>query len=105
MKPMTRRLFAEAGVQPGMRVVDLGSGAGDVCMLLAEMAGLSGTVIGLDLDKDALLHARERAAAAGFANITFAHSDFAHDVPHPPPAPIVDLLALTSPPPPPAPLS
>jgi hypothetical protein len=48
MKPMTRRLFAEAGVQPGMRVVDLGSGAGDVCMLLAEMVGLSGTVIGLD---------------------------------------------------------
>jgi tRNA A58 N-methylase Trm61 len=80
MKPMTRRLFAEAGVQPGMRVVDLGSGAGHVCMLLAEMVGLSGTVIGLDLDKDALLHARERAAAAGFANITFAHSDFAHCV-------------------------
>ncbi len=94
MKPMTRRLFAEAGVQPGMRVVDLGSGAGDVCMLLAEMVGLSGTVIGLDLDKDALLHARERAAAAGFANITFAHSDFAHYVPDAPLDAIVGRLVL-----------
>lgn len=94
MRPMTRRLFAEAGVQQGMRVVDLGSGAGDVCMLLAEMVGLSGTVIGIDLDKDALLHARERAAAAGITNITFAHSDFAHYVPDAPIDAIVGRLVL-----------
>ena len=30
LKPMTRRLFCEAGIEPGMRIVDLGSGAGDV---------------------------------------------------------------------------
>ena len=94
MRPMTRRLFAEAGIQPGMRVLDLGSGAGDVCMLIAEMVGLRGTVIGLDLDNDALLHARERAAAAGFANITFAHSDFAHYVPDAPLDAIVGRLVL-----------
>ena len=94
MKPMTRRLFAEAGLQPGMRVVDLGSGAGDVCMLLAEMVGLGGTVIGLDLDKDAMLHARARAAAAGLANITFVHSDFAHYVPDAPLDAIVGRLVL-----------
>ena len=39
MKPMTRRLFADAGILPGMTVLDLGSGAGDVAMLLAEMLG------------------------------------------------------------------
>src|SRR5260370_40469850 len=63
-------------------------------MLVVEMVGLSGTVIGLDLDKDALLHARERAAAAGFANITFAHSDFAHYVPDAPLEAIVVRLVL-----------
>lgn len=94
MKPMTRRLFAEAGIQPGMRVLDLGSGAGDVCMLLAEMVGPEGTVIGLDLDNDAMLHARERAAAAGFAHITFVHSDFAHYVPDAPLDAIVGRLVL-----------
>jgi SAM-dependent methyltransferase len=94
MKPMTRRLFAEAGLQPGMRVLDLGSGAGDVCMLLAEMVGLGGTVIGLDLDEDAMLHARARAAAAGLANITFVHSDFAHYVPDAPLDAIVGRLVL-----------
>jgi ubiquinone/menaquinone biosynthesis C-methylase UbiE len=94
LKPMTGRLFAEAGVQPGMRVVDLGSGTGDVCMLLSEMVGLDGTVIGLDLDEGALLHARQQAAAAGVANIIFAHSDFAHYVPDAPLDAIVGPLVL-----------
>jgi SAM-dependent methyltransferase len=79
--PMTRRLFVDAGIQPGMRVVDLGSGAGDVCMLLAEMVGPGGSVVGLDLDGDALDHARKRAADAGISNVDFIHSDFAHYVP------------------------
>lgn len=76
MKPMTRRLFEDAGIQPGMRVVDLGSGAGDVCMLLAEMVGPGGTVVGLEHDEQAVRHARERTAAAGAANIAFADCDF-----------------------------
>ena len=94
MKPMTRRLFTEAGIQPGMRVLDLGSGAGDVCMLLAELVGPSGKVIGLDLDDQALQHARERATAAGFTNITFTHSDFTHYVPDAPLDAIVGRLVL-----------
>lgn len=94
MKPMTRRLFADAGIQAGMRVLDLGSGAGDVCMLLAEMVGPSGSVIGLDLDDQALAHARERAAAAGFRNITFTHADFTHYVPDVPLDAIVGRLVL-----------
>jgi cyclopropane fatty-acyl-phospholipid synthase-like methyltransferase len=71
LKPMTRRFFAEAGIEPGMRVLDLGSGAGDICMLLAEMVGSGGSAIGLDIDQDALLHSQERVDAAGLSNITF----------------------------------
>ncbi len=29
----TRQFFAEAGIGPGMRVLDVGSGAGDVALL------------------------------------------------------------------------
>jgi ubiquinone/menaquinone biosynthesis C-methylase UbiE len=94
MKPMTRRLFAEAGIRPGMRVLDLGSGAGDVAMLLAEMVGPAGHVIGLDLDHDAMQHARERAAVARFGNITFIHSDFAHYIPDAPLDAIAGRLVL-----------
>lgn len=77
MKPMTRRLFVDAGIQPGMRVVDLGSGAGDVCLLLAELVGPRGTVIGIEHDAQAVSHARHRAAAAGAGNIAFVDCDFA----------------------------
>ena len=54
-----------------MRVVDLGSGAGDVCMLLAEMVGPSGAVIGIDLDREVTLYAQNRVVAAGIENIEF----------------------------------
>ena len=80
-EPMTRRMFAEAGIGPGMRVIDLGSGAGDICMLLSEMVGPGGSVIGLDLDEAAIAHARERVASAEISNVTFVQSDFAHYVP------------------------
>ena len=76
-KPMTRRLFEEADIRSGMRVLDLGAGAGDVCMMLAEMVGRGGAVIGLDVDPDVVAHARERVARAGYRNIEFVASDFA----------------------------
>ena len=37
--PLTRRLFSEAGVGAGMRVLDVGTGAGDVALLAAELVG------------------------------------------------------------------
>ena len=94
MKAMTSRLFSEAGIKQGMKVLDLGSGVGDVAMLLAEMVGPSGSVIGLDLDHDAILHARERTVAAQFHNVTFVHSDFAHYRPELPLDAIVGRLVL-----------
>ena len=81
LKPMTRRLFEEAGIGQGMCVLDLGSGAGDVCLLLAEMVGPSGTVIGLEVDEEVNKFADERARRAGFGTIQFVRSDVAHYVP------------------------
>ena len=36
LRPITERLPRSAGIRLGMRVLDLGSGAGDVAMLAAE---------------------------------------------------------------------
>lgn len=94
MKPMTQRLFADAGIRKGMTVLDLGSGAGDVAMLLAEIVGPEGKVIGLDLDHDAMQHARERAIEAQFHQVHFVHTDFAHYVPEGPLDAIVGRLVL-----------
>ncbi len=40
--PITERLFREAGIGPGQRVLDLGSGMGDVAMLVARLVGSLG---------------------------------------------------------------
>ena len=48
VEPITRRFFQEAGIGAGMRVLDVGSGAGDVALLAAELVGSSGTVVGVD---------------------------------------------------------
>src|SRR5262249_46926492 len=48
--PLTRRLFRHAGLVPGMRVLDLGSGAGNVARLVAELVGPDGAVGGIEQD-------------------------------------------------------
>ena len=40
--PATERLFRAAGIGPGQRVLDLGSGMGDVAMLVARLVGPGG---------------------------------------------------------------
>jgi ubiquinone/menaquinone biosynthesis C-methylase UbiE len=54
-----------------MRVLDLGCGAGDVSMLLAEAVGKAGSVVGIDLESRAIEIVRARATAAGYGQIEF----------------------------------
>src|SRR5690242_14902679 len=56
--PLTRRLFQRAGLAPGMRVLDLGSGAGNVARLAAELVGPDGSVVGVERDPAAVELAR-----------------------------------------------
>jgi cyclopropane fatty-acyl-phospholipid synthase-like methyltransferase len=46
LAPCTERFFREAGIGTGQRVLDLGSGVGDVAMLVARLVGPSGEVVG-----------------------------------------------------------
>lgn len=39
IEPITRRFFVEAGICAGMSVLDVGSGAGDVSFLIADLVG------------------------------------------------------------------
>src|SRR5215475_15003579 len=73
--PYTERLFRQAGVGPGQRVLDLGSGVGDVSMLLARIVGPSGEVVGIERDSSSIARAEARAAAAGLLNVSFMQSD------------------------------
>src|SRR5262249_62416923 len=44
----TRQLLVQAGISSGMRVLDVGSGAGDSSFLVAEFVGCDGEVVGVD---------------------------------------------------------
>ena len=73
--PLTRQLFLEAGIGRGMRVLDVGSGVGDVALLVAELVGPTGSVVGIDPDAAALQVGRARVAASGWQNIRFVEGD------------------------------
>ena len=75
LTPLTERFFREAGIGPGQRVLDLGSGVGDVAMLAARLVGSSGEVVGVERDSRSMVRARARVGAAGLTNVSFTQCD------------------------------
>jgi len=58
-------------LQPGERVVDLGSGAGIDAFIAAKRVGPDGRVIGVDMTPEMLSRARRNAVRGGFENVEF----------------------------------
>jgi hypothetical protein len=58
-----------------MRVLDVGSGAGDVALLAADLVGAEGEVVGTDRSATALARARQRADARSLRNVHFREGD------------------------------
>lgn len=54
-----------------MHVLDIGCGAGDVSMVLAEIVGETGRVVAFDREARAIETAKARAVAAGYRQIEF----------------------------------
>lgn len=84
LRPATERLLRLAGIGPGMRVLDVGCGAGDVTMLAAGLVGPSGSVTGIDRSARPLSLAARRAREAGLSWIRFENAaleDFTADSP------------------------
>lgn len=71
----THRLCKRAGITVGMRVLEIGSGAGDVALTLAELVGPTGKIVGVDVNAEILDTARHRATDAGIQNVEFIASD------------------------------
>ena len=73
--PYTERLFREAGIGAGQRVLDLGSGVGDVSLLLARIVGPTGEVVGIERDAHSIARAKSRVSEAGLPNVRFTQAD------------------------------
>src|SRR5512138_2727903 len=72
---LTAHVFELAGLKPGMRVLDIGCGAGDVSFLAAQFVGPQGMVIGVDKSIQATTLAARRAASARLTNMQFLTCD------------------------------
>jgi SAM-dependent methyltransferase len=72
--------FAQAGLQPGETVLDLGSGGGLDCFLAAKQVGESGHVIGVDMTPEMLERARLAASRLGVRNVEF-HQGYLESLP------------------------
>ncbi len=62
---------ALASLREGEIVLDLGSGAGFDCFLVANRVGETGKVIGVDMTPEMLERARENASKGNYANVEF----------------------------------
>ena len=66
---------ALAGLKPGERVLDLGSGGGIDCFLAAQQVGDTGYVTGLDMTPDMLELARRNLETTGLNNVEFVKGE------------------------------
>ena len=76
LAPLTRSLLTEAGLQPGMDVLDVCSGVGDVAFLAREIVGADGHVSGFDSSAPAVSYANERVSFKGLDNVRFVEGCF-----------------------------
>jgi SAM-dependent methyltransferase len=80
--PGTRRLLRDAGLRRGMRVADLGCGAGMVTALMAEIVGPEGEVFGVDFSGEQIAQARAQtnhAKNVKFVKASAADTGLPHD--------------------------
>jgi ubiquinone/menaquinone biosynthesis C-methylase UbiE len=76
LEPFTRQLLSEAGLGPGMRVLDVCSGAGELALLARDIVGPGGHVTGFDPAAQAVAYASDRAAFRGLNNVDFVQAEF-----------------------------
>jgi SAM-dependent methyltransferase len=94
LAPATRMIFAEAGIRPGMRVLDLGCGVGDVAFVAADLVGPDGYVVGVDRSPQMVARAGLRAEQRGLAQVQFVEGDVQDPAPGGPFDAIVERLVL-----------
>jgi ubiquinone/menaquinone biosynthesis C-methylase UbiE len=71
----TEAMLAEAGLRPGMRVLDLAAGTGDQSLLAAQKVGATGSVLATDVSASMLAVAEEAAREAGLRNVSTLVAD------------------------------
>jgi ubiquinone/menaquinone biosynthesis C-methylase UbiE len=74
-EPILEAFLRDAGIREGDRVLDVGSGLGDVSLTLGRLVTYRGAVIGLERDGASIETARSRVATIGMRNVKFVQGD------------------------------
>jgi SAM-dependent methyltransferase len=75
LAPLTERFFRAAGIGTAQRVLEIGSGMGDVAHIAARLVGPTGNVVGVERDATSVARARERTDTTGLRHVSFVHAD------------------------------
>ncbi|MDQ3714947.1 MAG: methyltransferase domain-containing protein, partial [Actinomycetota bacterium] len=68
-------MLEQLAVQPGDRVLEVGTGTGYNAALLAQLAGAGGRVVSLDIDEQVARQARVNLDRAGQSTVEVIHAD------------------------------
>lgn len=75
------KVLLDAGVRPGMTVLDFGCGPGGFSLAAAQIVGREGVVYALDVQRAALASVRRAAARRGIDNLRLLPGDEISQVP------------------------
>lgn len=73
--PFGDAVLDAAALAPGERVLDVGCGAGALCLAAGRAVGDGGAVVGADISRPLLALAAQRAADGGAENVTILEAD------------------------------
>jgi SAM-dependent methyltransferase len=73
--PLGERALARAAAAAGEAVLDVGCGCGSTSLALGRAVGPAGRVLGLDVSRPMLEHARARVSAEGLSQLRFVEAD------------------------------
>ncbi|MFR3685295.1 MAG: class I SAM-dependent methyltransferase [Enterococcus sp.] len=73
----TRKLFLDSGIEAGMRILDVGCGAGEVSFLMQEILGDTSEIVGIDINEELISAAQNIATERGCQHARFFTMDIA----------------------------